>query len=521
MLTEPINIHYIRERFGEGHLYFASHAAFPLTFTPDLLYRLWANFQQDVNGESLHIPWVAIADILFSGLCDEIGHELYEMNQQVREHLLRDLRRNPRFGEQRLQELAVFLLTESQFEINSTNMDVRDLAQVHQWTALAYTNTREAVQSIAQSLAKLSIEDTAEWARMTSLVEAIREPLIVAHQEALLMYVRGMLYVARDDLQKAIAAFSGLSIQEQTVNIAGVSLPIPLIFEHAQNASLFSLVEYKFDSVGIVQRNKRFVSSWQIVRSPRVSKLYYEDWDVGFDLEMVFIPGGSFLIGSLDHENLEVNEQPRQVIQIATLFMSKYPITQIQWRIVASLPKVSIDLDPDPAFFKGPHKPVENVNWFSAIEFCNRLQLHTKKSYRLPTEGEWEYACRAGTTTPFHFGEVLTSKLACYDGTKQYGHGPTGKRHSETTTVGYFNAANDFGLHDMHGNVWEWCNTKWIENRNFFMGDYLEWRNRIRECVMRGGSWASASSACRSANRNKNNPTYKSSEVGFRVAVSN
>jgi hypothetical protein len=98
------------KRFGEAHLYLAYHAAFPLALTPDLLYHLWANFQRDIHAEVLNIPWIAVADLLLSSLCDEVGHELYEMEGGVRNALLSELKTNPRFGTERINELSDFLL---------------------------------------------------------------------------------------------------------------------------------------------------------------------------------------------------------------------------------------------------------------------------------------------------------------------------------------------------------------------------------------------------------------------------
>ena len=125
-------------------------------------------------------------------------------------------------------------------------------------------------------------------------------------------------------------------------------------------------------------------------------------------------------------------------------FIGKYPITQTQWQAV---------MGDNPSYFEGENRPVEQVSCSDAIEFCQRLSEKVGKEYRLPTEIEWKYACRAGTTTPFSTGEVITIKLANY---KPYGVIPGESPYERTTDVGSY-PPNAFGLYDMHGNVWEWC----------------------------------------------------------------
>ena len=142
---------------------------------------------------------------------------------------------------------------------------------------------------------------------------------------------------------------------------------------------------------------------------------------------------------------------------------------------------------------------MEQVNWYDAIEFCARLSKLTGREYRLPSEAEWEYACRAGTTTPFYFGETITGELANYDA-------------SETTPVGQF-TPNAFGLYDMHGNVWEWCADTWHDSYDGAPSDGSVWLDNNQEenidgksrfgiySVMRGGSWGNNPNLCRSAVR--------------------
>ncbi|PSB33914.1 formylglycine-generating enzyme family protein [Stenomitos frigidus] len=248
-------------------------------------------------------------------------------------------------------------------------------------------------------------------------------------------------------------------------------------------------------------------------------------------IEMMQIPAGTFLMGSPEAE-LErfSSESPQHEVTLATFFMGKYPITQVQWRAVATLPQVSRVLESDPSGFKGDQRPVEYVSWEEAVEFCDRLSAHTGREYRLPTEAEWEYACRAGTTTPFHFGETITTELANYRGTDNeqlkwsgsYGQGPKGEYREETTPVDHFGIANAFGLCDLHGNVWEWCFDQWHEsykgapsNGNAWLAEGDETRR-----VVRGGAWINSPGHCRSASRFFNAPGYRDDSVGFRVVCS-
>lgn len=176
-----------------------------------------------------------------------------------------------------------------------------------------------------------------------------------------------------------------------------------------------------------------------------------------------------------------------------------------QWAAVANLPKIKIDLNTNPSNFIGANLPVEQISSRQAKEFCARLSRHSERSkiYRLPSEVEWEYACRAGTTTPFHFGDTLTDKLANYKGDSTYANSPKGKYRRQTTHINLF-PPNAFSLHDMHGNVWEWCEDSWYKSKSFYK-------------VLRGGSWFDKPQDCRSAYRFSCNSKFKLNTIGFRV----
>ncbi len=157
-------------------------------------------------------------------------------------------------------------------------------------------------------------------------------------------------------------------------------------------------------------------------RFTRTAQFFSQQLSPTVGLDMVLIPGGSFQMGSPEDE-LDRGEQegPQHRVTVPSFCMGKYPITQAQWRVVAELPPANQDLDPEPSRFKGDERPVEQVSWEEAVEFCARLSQFTGREYRLPSEAEWEYACRAGTTTPFHYGETITPDIANYDGNSTYG----------------------------------------------------------------------------------------------------
>jgi formylglycine-generating enzyme required for sulfatase activity len=235
-------------------------------------------------------------------------------------------------------------------------------------------------------------------------------------------------------------------------------------------------------------------------------------------IKLLKIPAGSFLMGSPPESNSDY-EKPQHLVTLESFWLSQIPITQAQWSIVANWPTVNVPLKPNPSYFKGPNKPLEQVSWEDAIEFCNRLCQRTGRYYSLPSEAQWEYACRAGTTTPFHFGETISSELANYNGNYTYGKGQKGVYRKQTTNAGSF-PANAWGLHDMHGNVWEWCADHWHDNYNGAPADGSPWTNDtnyVGTRLLRGGSWSSNPGICRSAYRSSSPPGFQLGNVGFRV----
>ena len=240
-----------------------------------------------------------------------------------------------------------------------------------------------------------------------------------------------------------------------------------------------------------------------------------EDLGKGVSLDMVRIPGGTFQMGSPTGQG-DDNERPQHSVTVPPFFIGKYPITQAQWRAVAALPPVIISLDPNPSNFKGDSRPVEQVYWDEAVEFCRRISDFTGHQYRLPSEAEWEYACRAGTTTPFHFGETLTPRLARCKANLAIALSTM--FNGETAPVGSY-SPNSFGLYDMHGNVWEWCADDWHENYASSPPDGSAWitGENYKKRLCRGGSWYCDPEYCRSACRSNRYPNTRSYDIGFRV----
>jgi formylglycine-generating enzyme required for sulfatase activity len=214
-------------------------------------------------------------------------------------------------------------------------------------------------------------------------------------------------------------------------------------------------------------------------------------------ISMAEIPGGSFLMGSPEGEG-EDDEYPQHLVEVPSFWMGVYPITQAQYQAVVGT---------NPSYSKGDTLPVESVSWDDAVEFCEKLSQLTGRPYRLPSEAEWEYACRAGTTTPFHFGEELTHEQANFNS-------------KQTSPVGIY-PPNNFGLYDMHGNVWEWCQDVWHDNYDGAPTDGSAWLTEGDDCrIIRGGSLNFSPVLCRAPSRDYGSPGVRDYDLGFRVVCS-
>jgi formylglycine-generating enzyme required for sulfatase activity len=263
----------------------------------------------------------------------------------------------------------------------------------------------------------------------------------------------------------------------------------------------------------------RVGNEWQQKTEQITVSGYEQELAKGIAITMLQIPAGSFQMGSPDTEAERYEDEgPQHRVELHSFFLGKTPVTQAQWQEVASWPQVDLKLEPDPARFKGANRPVEQVDWDAAMEFCRRLSQRTKLFYTLPSEAQWEYACRACTTSPFAFGDTLTTDLANYDGNYNYGSGPKGQYRGKTTEVGSF-AANAWGLQDMHGNVWEWCLDHWHEDYRGAPSDGSAWVSggEPEKRLLRGGSWDFSPRGCRSAVRDGRPQGSRNLSVGFRL----
>jgi formylglycine-generating enzyme required for sulfatase activity len=230
-----------------------------------------------------------------------------------------------------------------------------------------------------------------------------------------------------------------------------------------------------------------------------MTEYFVEDLGNGVTLDLVYIPAGRFMMGY------------RDLVNVPAFYLGKYPITQAQYReIVGS----------NPSHFQGSQRPVESVSWYDAQAFCQKLGKLKNKPYSLPTEAQWEYACRDNTTNnPSHSSEYISADdMNCNgkDSPDVYGYGYTGRTYLATTTdVGFF-PANSFGLYDLRGNVWEWCLDTYYRAAPT---DGSDWIDEHHYRVLRGGSWNDSPENCSSTSRSSYAPDVRGYGIGFRVAL--
>lgn len=293
---------------------------------------------------------------------------------------------------------------------------------------------------------------------------------------------------------------SGLKRQKNQPSVAQLNLKI-----------------FEFDAVTIIPNNSVGIGKKQKLQTQsRRGKAKYITLNLGnrVTIDLVGIPGGRFLMGSPEEEAERGNEEsPQHQVSIPPFLMGKYPVTQAQWQAV---------MKNNPSrFVDKSNNPVEKVSWYDCLEFCEKLSAKIGRELRLPSEAEWEYACRGKTRTPFHFGVTLDTALANYNGEFAYAQGVEGKYREKTTEVGSF-PANGFGLYDMHGNVAEWCADSWHDDYECAPVDGSFWLsdNDKDNRILRGGSWLHLPGCCRSSHRLSASPNTTSDAFGFRIAAS-
>ncbi|MDJ0704694.1 MAG: formylglycine-generating enzyme family protein [Leptolyngbyaceae cyanobacterium MO_188.B28] len=569
-------------RFGhKSYRRLAELAALPLVLTPELVHYLRIEF---LRGEAA--PWEAEVDLLLSDLCSQVGYELYAMDTQVRAYLLKQMEGDPVWRERMREVARVLISyvnylsriakhrhkeLEAQRWAAMTYLGEHDrqqaaveiatqLKQLGEWAETGDGSERGILAELAR-LSRITQELVPQLQEIPELVEYARVVERVLSQPdtvdaAELAQSRQVGDIELTVSQQFFPAGRGPvtetwgvegfpplkhrffetgkfeevgpvfpSLEPQTVEV------VTLVFEDgsgeeetALSGSEAELLLHTFSfEVAMIERNPPGSGQWVITRQSGEGQLYEEKLGADLVLDMVMIPGGRFMMGApVDEPGRRSTEGPQHEVVVRDFYMGRYPVIQAQWRFVASLPRVNLALKLNPSSFKGDDHPVDCVSWLDAVEFCARLSQYAGQEYRLPTEAEWEYACRAGTTTPFHVGKTLSPKLANYDSSITYNDGPEGKSISATTPVRHFSTVNAFGLYNLHGNVWEWCKDHWHNNYEGCPIDGMAWLYEDAEPekvahVVRGGSWLNDPWDCRSAFRDFYFPSDAYNNIGLRV----
>jgi formylglycine-generating enzyme required for sulfatase activity len=501
-------------------LMYVSYAAFPLTLTTDLAYQLREEYLPD-------LPWYFAADLLLSGLCDPVGYDLYEMATSTRAYLLEKLiqrwHRNGLDQQQQIDRLANFL---GEYILHRLSVETTDrakqLGDPTQWLALACLRSgNEVTKQIQQELSDLwsKTEDVQERFRLADMVESVADLLLqkeglepIALRQLVQKLENNEPIDPLSDIRQFMETNGFPELKSEEIEYATI------VFDAVNTEE--ELHSFEFETVTIDGTGK------EVDRQNHTAYSFTESLADGVGLEMVAIPSGKFMMGALsDEKNSYDDERPQHEVTVQPFFMGQTSITQAQWRVAAGFPQVKRTIDPNPSHFKGDDLPVEKVSWEDAEEFCLRLSVYAGREweYRLPTEAEWEYACRAGTKTPFHFGETIAGKFANYDASVVYQRQKKDKKSEGTTPVKKY-LPNSFGLYDCHGNVWEWCLDDWHGDYKGAPIDGEPWfdqnANKDTFKVLRGGSWIDSPEDCRSAARCLNTRARRINSIGFRVVCS-
>ena len=316
-----------------------------------------------------------------------------------------------------------------------------------------------------------------------------------------------------------------LEDESPQVQIKAHSLLVPLSEQKVKRALVeFNPYNLKLEAIETVTVNR---CGEIIQRQQHLARYFVENFVDGINLEMAYIPGGTFIMGAPEPEkehycnNTWEPTQPQHQVTLQPFYMGKFTVTQAQWETVANLPGIEENLKKIDRFhFKEGNYPVDRIFSSNAVDFCEILSRITGRKYRLPSEAEWEYACRAGTTTPFHYGETITTELANYNG-NTYASEPRGEQRHEIIPVGQF-PPNAFGLYDMHGNLREWCQDSWHENYIGAPTDGNAWidnkNKKYYYKAFRGGTWCDNPECCSSAFRSRETGLRHYTFMGLRLA---
>ena len=336
-------------------------------------------------------------------------------------------------------------------------------------------------------------------------------------------------YLQTKSPQKLASIFNGTSINRATflksLGLGGLgvigSLSISKLFQSDEVESQLKQINKSgiiptIDQLAIIKITSiKLNNDGDVIDRPGShAHIFQEDLGSNILLTMIQIPPGTFMMGAPDREEgQESSEKPHHLVNVATFYLGQTHITQAQWNTI--FPDKSVTLG------SNSQLPVDSISWLDAIEFCDRLSTKTGREYRLPTESEWEYACRATTTNPFAYGDTISPSIVNYDGLRPYGQIIKGTCREKPTPVATF-PPNLFGLYDMHGNLWEWCLDEWFANYDdapkdgTARGDLVT-GDENKQRVVRGGSWFSSGQICRAASRSSLPASYQHNHYGFRV----
>ena len=533
-------------RFEESYRPLAHYAALPLALTPELVHYLRQQFLPDT-------PWVAEVDLLLSELCREAGYETYLMDSAVRAYGISRLRASGGAA-----QAARLLLNYALQTRREPNFNLYEF-QAQRWTALAYLDDGRATaaQEIARAysggmaasgagggaaaeflwLSRLVQELAPEFARYPDLVayaqtvtELLRTPERVSPEQAARTYrVDGRPLPSLTPLtpphpspesgagdNPTPARDSGAGDNPTPAPDSGEdNKPTPAPDSGEDNKPTSPPAPDSGDDnkptnppAPNLGEGPGVGSTW---REPRTG------------MEFVWIPAGRFMMGSPKNEKDRYEDEGPQheVVFKEGFWMGKYPVTQAEWQTI---------MGNNPSRFKGARRPVEQVSWDDCQEFLRKLNANPPQSplnhppqsplnqggsqggwvFRLPSEAEWEYACRAGTRTAYSFGDD-PAHLGDY---AWYWKNSGGETHPVGERL-----PNAWGLHNMHGNVWEWCADSWHDNYNGAPTDGSVWGNLSdkKANVLRGGSWSNLTASCRSARRGNISPVNRYDYLGVRV----